>query len=158
MEFTTTTQVTNPASIDAGIIEEMEHMRDSKLETIQRFRDDVAKHNSSPTYVIEVSGRVIEAEFIWAAIVGTLHLVRKGRVSSAGKSLGITVTLDEAIKERKERLEEQLLENRWAGRSTSQIMNGIDDAKADAARSIFRAFQCWNEGRSYLGHFGKKEG
>ena len=158
MEFTTTTQVTNPASIDAGIIEEMEHMRDSKLETIQRFRDGVAKHNTSVSYLIEGAARVIEAEFIWGAIVGTLHLVRKGRVSSVGESLGITVTLDEAIKEKKEILEEQLLENRWAGGSTSQLVNGVDAAKADAARSAFRAFQCWNEGRSYLGHFGKKEG
>ena len=66
-------------------------------------------------------------------------------------------SIDAGIKEKKERLEEQLLENRWAGRSTSQLVNGVDAAKADAARSAFRAFQCWNEGRSYLGHFGKKE-
>ena len=158
MEFTTTTQVTNPASIDAGIRDELEQMRDSQVKVIQRFRDDVAKHNSSPTHAIEWAGRVIEAEFIWAAIDGTLHLVRKGRVRSVGESLTKPVTLGEAIKETKERLEEQLLENRWAGRSTSQIANGVDAAKADAARSIFRAFPCWNEGRSYSGHFGKKEG
>ena len=145
MEFTTKTWYGNPSDIDAGIIEEMEHMRDSQVKIIQRFRDDVAKHNSSPTHAIEWAGRVIEAEFIWAAIVGTLHRGKDG-----------TCSLDEAIKEKKERLEEQLLENRWAGRSTSQIANGVDAAKADAARSIFRAFQCWNEGRSYSGHFGKK--
>ena len=145
MEITTKTWQANPYDIQAGIIEEMEHMRDSQVQVIQRFRDDVAKHNSSPTYAIEWAGRVIEAEFIWVAIIGTLHRVKNGSCS-----------LDEAVKERKERLEEQLLENRWAGRSTSQIANGVDAAKADAARSIFRAFQCWNEGRSYSGHFGKK--
>ena len=145
MEFTTTTQVTNPVSIDAGIKEELEHMMAKELKTIQGFRDEVAKEKSSPTRAIEWAGQVIEAEFIWAAAKDTLNRVKYGDCD-----------LGASVKQTMEDLEGQLVNNRWAGRSTSQLMNGVEAAKADAARSIFRAFQCWNEGRSYLGHFGKK--
>ena len=145
MEFITTTQVTNPASIDAGIREELEFVMVYQLKIVQGFRDEIAKEKSSPTRAIEWAGQVIEAEFIWAAAKDTLNRVRYGDCD-----------LGASVKQTMEDLEGQLVNNRWAGRSTSQLRNGVDAAKADAASQALHAFKCWNEGRSYSGHFGKK--
>ena len=145
MEFTTTTQVTNPASIDAGIIEEMEFVMAYQLKIVQGFRDEVAKEKSSPTRAIEWAGKVIEAEFIWAAAKDTLNRVRYGDCD-----------LGASVKQTMEDLEGQLVNNRWAANSTSPLANGVNAAKAAAASQALHAFKCWNEGRSYSGHFGKK--
>lgn len=143
MEFTTTTQVTNPASIDAGIREELEHMMAKALRTIQGFRDEVGK--TSPTRAIEWAGKVIEAEFIWVAGKDTLSRVRYGDCD-----------LGASVKQTMEELEGRLVNNRWAANSTSPLANGVNAAKAAAASQALHAFKCWNEGRSYSGHFGKK--
>ena len=133
------------SEIEDGIREELEHMMAKALKTIQGFRDEVAKEKSSPTRAIEWAGQVIEAEFVWAAAKDTLNRVRYGDCD-----------LGASVKQTMEDLEGQLVNNRWAANSTSPLANGVDAAKAAAASQALHAFKCWNEGRSYSGHFGKK--
>ena len=133
------------SEIEDGIREELEHMMAKELKTVQGFRDEIGRGNASPSNAIQWAGKVIEAEFIWVTALTTLKRVRYGDCDLAA-----------SVKQTMEDLEGQLVNNRWAANSTSPLANGVNAAKAAAASQALHAFKCWNEGRSYSGHFGKK--